>query len=57
MTKINPFINKYQWEGRNFQSEKNDWEKFVKNNVTIALNVLYAKKEQIYPAYVSKHNS
>ena len=28
-----------------------------KNNVTIALNVLYAKKEKIYPAYVSKHNS
>ena len=23
----------------------------------IALNVLYAKKKKIYPAYVSKHNS
>ena len=32
-------------------------EKNEKNNVTIALNVLYAKKEKIYPAYVSKHNS
>ena len=32
-------------------------EKYEKNNVTIALNVLYAKKENIYPAYVSKHNS
>ena len=35
------------------------WEKiigkFEKNNVTIALNVLYAKKEKIYPAYVSKN--
>ena len=28
-----------------------------KNYVTTALNVLYAKKEEIYPAYVSKHNS
>ena len=28
-----------------------------KNNVTIALNVLYAKKEKIHPAYISKHNS
>ena len=28
-----------------------------RNNVTIALNVLYPKKEKIYPAYVSKHNS
>ena len=26
-------------------------------NVTIALNVLYAKKEKIYPADVSKYNS
>ena len=28
-----------------------------KNNVTIPLNILYAKKEKIYPAYVLKHNS
>ena len=32
-------------------------KKYEKNNVTIALNVLYAEKEKIYPAYVSKHNS
>ena len=31
-------------------------EKFEKNNVTIALNVLYAKNEKINPAYVSKNN-
>ena len=31
-------------------------EKNEKNNVTIALNVLYAKKEKLYLAYVSKHN-
>ena len=30
---------------------------FKKNNVTIALKALCAKKENIYPAYVSKHNS
>ena len=56
-TKIKPFVNKYNWKGTNFPSEKDDWEKFKKNNVTIALNVLYAKKEKIYPAYVLKHNS
>ena len=28
-----------------------------KNNLTIALNVLYAKKEKVYPTYVLKHNS
>ena len=27
------------------------------NNLTITLNVLCAKKEKIYPAYVSKHES
>ena len=32
-------------------------EKFKKNNGTIVLNVLYTKKEKIYPAFVSKHNS
>ena len=26
-------------------------------NWLIALNVLHAEKEKIYPAYVSKHNS
>ena len=35
---------------------KNDWKKFEKNNLTIALNVLYAKKEKIY-IIVSKHNN
>ena len=57
ITKIKPFINKYNWEIINFPSEKNDWKKIEKKNVTIALNVLYAKKEKMYPAYVSKHNS
>ena len=28
-----------------------------KNDATIALNVLYAKKEKIYPSYVSNHSS
>ena len=55
--KIKPFINKYNWEGINFPSEKYNWKKIEKNNVTIALNPLYAKKEKIYPTYVSKHNS
>ena len=32
-------------------------KKIEKNNVTIALNVFYVKKEKIYPAYVSKCNS
>ena len=57
ITRIKYFINKHKWKGINFPSEKADWKKFQKNNVTIALNVLYAKKEKIYPVYVSKINS
>ena len=57
MTKIKPFINKYNCEGKNFAWEKDYWKNFEKNDATIAHHVLYAKKEKIYPAYVSKHNS
>ena len=52
-----PFINKCKWDGINFPSEKDSWKTIEKNNVTIALNVLYAKKGKIYPAYVSQNNS
>ena len=57
ITKIKLFINKYNWEGINFPSEKGDWKKFEKNYWIIVLNILYAKKEKIYPAYISKCNS
>ena len=56
ISKIKPFVNKYKQEGIHFTSEKDDWKKIEKNNVTLFLNVLYTKKEKIYPAYVSKHN-
>ena len=32
-------------------------EKFEKNNLEIARNILYSKNDKIYPAFVSKHNS
>ena len=38
------FINKYNWEGINFPSEKDDWKKLEKNNVIIALIFLDLKK-------------
>ena len=46
ITKTKPFRNKYKWEGIKFPSEKDDWKKFAKNNVTIALHVLYTKKKK-----------
>ena len=57
ITKTKTFINKYNCEGINFQSGKDDWKKREKKNRTIAPNVLCAKKEKnIYSAYVLKHN-
>ena len=57
LTKIKPFVNKYNWEGIKFPSGKDDFNKLEKNNVNIASNVLYITKEKIYPAFLSKHNS
>ena len=56
ITAIKPFINKSNREEINFLLEKDDWKRFEKNNITVALNVLYAKKEKIYPASVSKQS-
>ena len=39
------------------KKDKDDLKNIKKNNATIALNFLYAKKEKIYPAYASKSNS
>ena len=30
MTKIKPFTDKYNWEGINYPSEKDDWKKYCK---------------------------
>ena len=46
--KLYPFINKYNWYGINFPSEKNNWEKFEKNNSKIVLIVLYEKENKTY---------
>ena len=44
LTKLKPSLNKYKWEGIDFLSEKDDREKFGKNNTRIGPNVLYAEK-------------
>ena len=44
ITKIKPFVNKYNWEGIHFPSEKDDLRKYGKNNVTVVLNALHATK-------------
>ena len=56
-SKINTFMNKYNWNGINYSSKIDDWKAFEKKYPTIALNILYNKEKEIYPAYISKHNS
>ena len=40
ITKIKPFIDKYNWEGINYPSEKDDWKKIEKNDLTMILPML-----------------
>ena len=57
VSKIKPFIEKYNWEDIDFPSTSKDWKKFECNN-EVALNILYVpydtKKNNI--AYKSKNN-
>ena len=48
ITKVKLFIDKYNWEGINCSSKKDDWKKIEKNKIMIVLNVLYTKKERIF---------
>ena len=50
------FINECNQEGLNYPSKLDDRKRLEKNNPTITLNILYTKKKEILPAYVSKHN-
>ena len=54
---IKPFINKCNRNGINYPSKIDDLKSFEKNTPTIALNILYSKEKEKYPAYISKHNS
>ena len=52
ITKIEPFIDTYNWKDIKFSSHSNDWKKFEQNNRTIALNILYVpyNTKQVRPA-------
>ena len=58
ISKLKPYINKYNWEDIKFPSDKEDWKKFEQNNKEIALNVLFVphNKKEIEIAYKSKYN-
>ena len=58
ITKIKPFIDKYNWKEISFPSHQKDWKKFESNNKTITLNILYVphNTEKIRHACKSKYN-
>ena len=41
ISKLKPYINKYNWEEINFPAGSKEWQKFEQDNNTIALNVLH----------------
>ena len=57
ISKIKPFINKYNWKDIDFPAMSKDLKKFELNN-EIALNILYVphNTRKIHVAYKSKHN-
>ena len=57
ISNIKPFINKYNSDKKNTHQKIDDQKTFEKNNLTIALNVLYTKEMEICLAYISKYNS
>ena len=58
ISKIEPFIDQYNWKEIDFPSTGKDWKKFESNNTSIALNILYVphNTEKICHAYKSKYN-
>ena len=57
--KLKLYINKYNWEGIEFSAGPKEWQKFERNNKTIALSLLYIphNTKTIRVAYGSKHNN
>ena len=57
ISKLKPYINKYNWEGIEFLAGPKDWIKFERNNKTIALNILFIPHNtKTRVAYRSEHN-
>ena len=57
ISKIRPFIDRYDWSGIKFPTPSNQWKKFESRNPDVALNVLSVEGSEIRQAYISKHNS
>ena len=58
ISKLESFINNYNWKDIEYPSHSKDWRKFECNNKTVPLNILCVpyNTKQIKQAYISKHN-
>ena len=58
ISKLKPYINKYNWKGIKFLAGPEEWIKFERNNKTIALNVLYipCNTKTVSVAHRSEYN-
>ena len=58
ISKIKPFIDKYNWKETEFPSHSKDWKKIESNDKSIAVNILYVphNTEEIRYTYKSKYN-
>ena len=59
ISKLKPYINKYNWRGIKFPVGPKKWIKLERNNKTITLNVLYIPRDTktISVAYRSEYNN
>ena len=58
ISKLEPFINNYNWDNIDFPAGHKEYSAFKKNNSDIAINILYVpyKTQETRQAYISKHN-
>ena len=56
ISKIKPYIDKYNWKDIDFPAGIKDFEKFERNNTNIALNILYVptNRKEMYK-YIKKN--
>ena len=58
ISKIEPFINNFNWDGIHFPPQQQDYERFETNNESIALKILHVphNTENIKHFYKSRFN-
>ena len=56
ITKIEPYINNFNWNNINFPATKQDYKNFEINNLVIGLTIYQINNEEISQLYKSNYN-